>query len=280
MKHFISATAIKPGLFILFLLFSGNLLSQSRKGKILSSETKSGIGYVNIAIAGKNTGTVSDGNGNFILDHLNVDENDSIRFSMIGYKSRLLSADQFSYDSINTVYLDPMIYSIREVKIKYHRLREVTLGSRVITNDLRSGFANNDLGSELGIRLFIKGLVELKDLNLNVAVCSYDSVTFRLNIYQLNDNNEYENTLTVPIYLSFSKDKIKDAITVDLSKYSIIIGGDVYIALELYKDLGEGGLLFHTEFFTGTTYHRKAIGAKWIAAPGVIGMYLHGQKIK
>jgi len=49
---------------------------------------------------------------------------------------------------------------------------------------------------------------------------------------------------------------------------------------KLYKDLGEGRLLFHTEFFAGTTYHRKTSQGTWTEAPGVIGMYLHGLLIR
>jgi hypothetical protein len=52
------------------------------------------------------------------------------------------------------------------------------------------------------------------------------------------------------------------------------------ITLELYKDLGEGRLLFYTQFFTGLTYHKKTSEGKWTKAPGEVGMYLHGELIK
>jgi hypothetical protein len=164
--------------------------------------------------------------------------------------------------------------------VVYRRPKEIRLGTPVFTNDLRSGFAYNDLGSELGIKVYAKGLVKLKDLNLNVAICTFDSVKYRLNIYQIINQTEYKNILTKPIYISFSKDKINKVITFDLKEYSIIIEGNVLIALELYRDLGEGRLLFHTEFFTGITYHKKTSEGKWTEAPGVIGMYLHGQVIR
>jgi hypothetical protein len=105
-------------------------------------------------------------------------------------------------------------------------------------------------------------------------------VTYRLNIYKSVNQTDYKNILTEPIYISFSKDKINNVITYDLSKYSIVVEGDILIALELYKDLGEGRLLFHTEFFTGSTFHRKTIDGNWSESPGVIGMYLDGHVIK
>jgi hypothetical protein len=259
---------------------SGPILSQSQKGKVLSSKTNSGIGFVNIGIVGKNIGTVSDESGNFTIKLDTIYDNDSLRFSMIGYESKSFLIGHLKENSVQNVYLNPRSYDIQEIKVTYHKPKEIRLGNPVTTNDLRSGFANNDLGSELGINVHVRGQVKLKDINLNVAICTFDSVTYRLNIYQSVNQKEYKNILTKPIYLSFSKDKINNVLTFDLSKYSIIIEGNVLITLELYKDLGEGRLLFHTEFFTGTTYHKKTSEGTWTEAPGVIGMYLHGLAIR
>jgi hypothetical protein len=271
---------IKTGLSFFLLFIPGLIFSQPQRGRVLSGETNTGIGYVNVGIIGRNIGTVANEAGDFtlILDKTYV--NDSLRFSMIGYESKTLPVAQFKKDSVIYVFLKPALYKLQEVKVIYHKPREIKLGTEVVSNDLRSGFAYNDLSSELGIKLHVKGLVKLEDINLNVAVCTYDSVTYRLNIYQSDNQTDYKNILTVPIYISFSKDKINNVITLDLRKYSIIMEGYVIIALELYKDLGDGRLLFHTEYFTGYTYHRKAIEGNWIEAPGVIGMYLNGQLIK
>jgi hypothetical protein len=279
----ITRPSIKTVLLFLVLFISGPLLSQTQKGKVLSSTTNTGIGFVNIVIVGRNIGTVSDESGNFTISLDNNYDNDSLRFSIIGYESKTVSVHQFKEDPSKKVYLDLKVYKLLEVKVTYKKgkkPREIVIGVPVVSNDLKSGFDNNTLGSELGIKVHVKGKVLLKDINLNVATCTFDSVTYRLNIYQFVNQLEYNNILTEPIYISFLKDKIKNVITYDLSKYSIVVEGNILIALELYKDLGEGSLLFHTQFFTGTTYHRKTIEGNWTKAPGVIGMYLHGQKIE
>jgi hypothetical protein len=162
----------------------------------------------------------------------------------------------------------------------YHKAREVILGTPVLSDALKSGFAENNLGSELGVKIKTRGQVKLEDINLNVATCTYDSVTYRLNIYQTTDDIEYKNILTQPIYISFTKDKIDKPITLELGKYSIIVEGDILVTLELYRDLGQGKLLFNTQYFTSYTYHKKTSEGKWTKAPGEIGMYLHGQVIK
>jgi hypothetical protein len=280
MRLFVMKPKIKAGLSFFLLFIPGLIFSQSQRGRVLSGETNSGIGYVNVGIMGRNIGTVANEAGDFslILDKTYI--NDSLRFSMIGYESKTLPVTQFKKDSVLYVYMKPALYRLQEVKVIYHKPREIKLGTEVVSNELRSGFAYNDLSSELGIKLHVKGMVKLEDINLNVAICTYDSVTYRLNIYQSDNQVDYKNILTVPIYISFSKDKINNVIAFNLRKYSIIIEGNVIIALELYKDLGEGRLLFYTEYFTGYTYHRKAIEGNWIEAPGVIGMYLNGQLIK
>jgi hypothetical protein len=280
MKPIRPRSNIKAGLLLIILVFTGRGFSQSFQGKVLSSDTKSAIGFVNIGIIGKNVGTVSDKFGDFTIELDNVYNNDSIRFSMIGYESKSFKVEYFKENSIKTIFLDPKSYFLTEVKVYYHKTREITLGTPVVSDALKSGFENNNLGSELGIKVDTKGEVKLEDINLNVATCTYDSVTYRLNIYNTIDNIQYKNILTEPIYISFSKDKINKVITFDLRKYSIIIEGDVLITLELYKDLGEGRLLFYTQFFTGYTYHKKTSEGRWTKAPGLIGMYLHGQLIK
>lgn len=247
---------------------------------VLSAATKTGIGYVNVGIVGMNIGTVADQFGNFTLALDSKYSKDSIRFSMIGYESKSFLIGQFKKDSIKTVYLEPRFYDLQEVKVIYHKAKVIRLGNPVTSNNLKSGFANNELGSEMGIKINVRGEVRLLDLNLNIATCTYDSVTYRINIYQSEDGTEYRNILTKPIYISFTKERIDNAVTFDLSEYSIIITGKVLITLELYKDLGGGSLLFHTEFFTGTTYHRKTSQGTWNEALGEIGMYVHGYLIR
>ncbi|HZL76127.1 MAG TPA: carboxypeptidase-like regulatory domain-containing protein, partial [Bacteroidales bacterium] len=196
MKEFVPNLKIITGFLFLFLFTPGIVFSQSQSGRVLSSETNLGIGYVNIGIIGKNVGTVANGAGDFTLILDKIYNNDSLRFSMIGYESKTLPVSQFKKDSVRNVYLKPVLYSLQEVKVIFHKTREIKLGTEVVSNDLRSGFAYNDLSSELGIKLHVKGLVKLEDIALNVAVCTYDSVTYRLNIYQSDNQVDYKNIMT------------------------------------------------------------------------------------
>jgi len=269
------AKTIKSGFLFFVLFFPGVVFSQTKTGTVFSDETNTGIAYVNIGVIGKDIGTVSDASGNFTLNLDKIYDNDSIRFSIIGYKSKAFLVSYFKEDSIKKVYLSPRSYYLTEVKVIFHRPEKVLLGTPVTSNALKSGFADNELGSELGINVESRKQVRLKDINLNVAVCTFDSVTYRINIYQAKNDTSFVNILAKPIYISFSKDQIDKVIKFDLSQYSINVEGNILITLELYKDLGVGRLLFHTQFFTGYTYHRKTSQGRWTKAPGLVGMYLH-----
>jgi hypothetical protein len=270
----------RSGFIFFILIFPGLVFSQVHKGRVLSTENNSGIGFVNVGIIGRNVGTVTDNSGNFTIPLENIYNNDSLRFSMIGYESKTFLVSRFRKDTIRNVYMKPVSYTLQEVKVVYRKPKKTTLGDPVTSDELRSGFGYNDLGSELGIKVHTRGTVKLEDIHLNVAICTFDTVTYRLNIYQIVNKSEYRNILTNPVYMSFSKDKIDKPVTLDISKYNITIEGDVLITLELFKDLGQGQLLFRTAFFTGITYHKKTSEGKWTESPGVIGMYLHGLIIR
>jgi hypothetical protein len=276
MNLFTKMPGIRTGLLSFAFLIPGIILGQSVSKRVLSKDTDKGIGYANVGIIGKNVGTVTDARGGFTLIIDDIYNNDSLRFFMIGYEPRSFLVSDLKSDSMSIIYLNPIVYRLDEVKVIYHKPRKIKLGTEVNPNEVRAGFASNNLGSELAVKIHLRGLVNLEDINLNIGVCTFDSVTYRLNVYQADSQGNYNNILTSPIYLSFSKDKINNVITFDLKKYDIKVEGDILVALELYKDLGEGRLLFRTYLDSGSTFHRKASEGKWVEATGKVGLYLHG----
>jgi hypothetical protein len=265
-------------LLILIISFIPGIvvLSQPQKGRVISSETNLGIAYMNVGVVGKNIGTVSDESGNFSIILDKIFDKDSLRFSMVGYKSKIMLVSQFRADSVKNIYLNPISYNLSEITVTYHKPKKLILGFPVETDALKSGFSDNNLGSELGVRVNARKKVVLKGINFNVATCTFDSVTYRLNIYMIENDIVTSNIVTEPIYITFSKNQINKTITFDLSKYSILVEGDLLITLELFKDMGEGKLLFKTQFFTGITYHRKTSQGSWTQSAGVVGIYLNG----
>jgi hypothetical protein len=279
MTHNFIRIYFRFALILHILLLPRFLKCQTIYGRVLSSKTDSAISYVNIGIVGKNIGTVSDESGKFILKPEKIDKNDSLKFSMIGYRSKTVQLSNFHNDSSNTVFLDPVLYGLNEVVVTYRRPRIIEIGTEV-TAGIGSGFGYNFLGSEFGIKLNVRRPLKLINLNLNVSKCTFDTVTYRLNIYQLTNKQQYINILTKPIYITFTKEQISKPVKFDLQKYALRVEGDIIVALELYKELGDGKLFFYTGSFSGSTWHRRTIEGSWIEAGGIIGMYLKGQLIR
>ena len=279
MTHNFIRIYFRIALILIILLLPRFLLCQTIYGRVLSAKTDSAISYVILGSLRKNIGTVSNESGRFILKPERIDNNDSLKFSMLGYKSKTVQLSNFRDDTSKTVFLDPELYSLNEIKVIYHRPRIVEIGTEV-SSGIGSGFGYNFLGSEFGIKLYVRRPLKLIDLNLNVSKCTFDTVTYRLNIYQLTDKLNYNNILTKPIYITFTQDQINRPVKFDLQKYSLHVEGDIIVALELYKELGDGKLFFYTGSFTGSTYHRRTIEGSWIEAGGIIGMYLRGQLIR
>jgi hypothetical protein len=265
-------------LFSLFFI-SATLGGQDFRFRITDQKTESPVGYANIAIKGTKTGTVADNEGYFIFKKEQLDGDDTLKISMIGYEPASIPFREIKSFPEKPIRIIPKTYDLAEVNVVYPKGRETTLGYPVTSNALRSGFADNSLGSELGVRVIAKKRMKIKDIHLNVGICTYDSVTYRLNIYS-TDGFSWVNVLNKPVYISFRKEDIVKPVNIDLSQYSIIIDGETIVALELYRDMGEGRLLFLTQFFTGTTYHRKTKEDIWTEASGQVGIYIHCQKLK
>ena len=161
----------------------------------MDSANRQPIEFVNIGIVGKNIGTVSHTNGVFSIALDSEMDNDTLLFSAIGYKTQLVKIAALRHKTNNNIYLKKKTYNISEVRIKPRIFNEKTLGVNDINKKLIAGFHDNLLGYECGIRLDIKKCAILKQVNINISTCSYDSIFYRLNVYSAEDNMTFKNIL-------------------------------------------------------------------------------------
>jgi len=78
-------------LIIIFCFCSGNASAQSATSTsgLIQDANGNPISYVNVGIVGTSTGTVSKEDGTYRLFYKsNVNQNDTLRFSIIGYQSQ------------------------------------------------------------------------------------------------------------------------------------------------------------------------------------------------
>ena len=254
---------------ILFLIGSNVLLyGQQISGTVFDKNSETPIEFVNIGIVGKNIGTVSDQNGNYTLQISPEYHNDTLLFSYIGYHSYYVGVSDFINLNSRNAYLEPKKIELAEVIIRPrpYRVEERTLG--VTTRNIRlEGCLRDSInGMELGLLIKNDNRIFLKEINLNVSECTYDSVFYRINIYKARSDLQFENILTNTVYVNFSRKEVNDKIIIDLRQIYIELIGDFLVTFEAVKYLGNGFLCF-SACLDHETYVRRASQGTWETAP-------------
>lgn len=68
------------------------------RGRVLDSADRSAVPYVSIGIEGKNVGTMSDAEGNFVLPVADAAGNaDTLLFSCVGYAPRKIPVSEIDF---------------------------------------------------------------------------------------------------------------------------------------------------------------------------------------
>ncbi|TJY37772.1 carboxypeptidase-like regulatory domain-containing protein [Pontimicrobium aquaticum] len=137
---------IKYYITTIFIISSLDLFSQNLiEGQIIDSKSKQPLAWVNIGIAGKSIGTVSNNEGNFKMEINDKYNQDTIRISMIGYKERLFKFIDFK----NKIRENPLfkleaeVMQLNEVIISNNNKQEHILGNKEFTNNTVYGFQSN-----------------------------------------------------------------------------------------------------------------------------------------
>lgn len=251
----------------LILFISNTIYSQNKiiEGYIIETATKKRIMFASVGILKKNIGTIANSVGYYSLsidEYLNI--NDSIRFSSIGYKTKtFLIRDILSANNFN-IELESIIKDLPEVVVLSQNYKLKTFGNYYKGEKIIAGFQNNVKGAECGILVNIKGKAFLDKLMCNIAKCTYDSVFFRINVYQKTSEGKFNNILLEPIYFSqIMRDNTK-SFSIDLSQYNIEVVNKTLITIEYVKDMGEGELMFSCGLVRGAeSYYRKTAEGEW-----------------
>ncbi len=252
--------------------------AQQYSGIIADAGTKEPLPFVNIGIPKKTVGTVSQLDGTF---KLHLDEglnNDTIRISIIGYKTKLISVAKFIAQinaNNSTFYLEEDIKELSEVTIRPRNMKTVELGNNFDKPSISAGFTTDDLGSEIGTVMKVKDgkTYYLKSCGFNFARIEYDSIIFRVDIYALEKGLPGALLQSLPIYVTAYKNQQK--INVDLMPFDIKIEEDFVLSLEWLQDLPDKktAVMFCAGFFGNKIVYRQTSQADWSGFPIGVGMW-------
>ena len=259
-------------LFI-FCVFVTMAFSQRKcEGVLLDSTTSQAIEFANIGIVGKGFGTVTNDKGEFSFSVPDSLQNEPIKISMIGYKSKTLSLQKLS--ELRKVNLSQSATNLNEVSVAVKKTKIKILGNETQTKSMTAGFTKNTLGAELAIRLNIKHpKTHLRKFYINIANNSIEKPIFRFNVYSKDEKGlPKENILSQSVIIEFKE--TTGLIELDFTPYNIYVDDDVFISLEWIKDLGDvKGLFFSTKLVGSPTYFRQASQDKWAKIPIGVGLY-------
>lgn len=267
---------MKPLFFLLFCsFFSFKGLSQVISGRLIDQSTKEPIPYVNIGIVGKGIGTVSDFNGYFkipVSDSLN---DQTLRFSCIGYKPLSSSVknirERFSSKEA-LIEMSPSVFSLAQVVVRPKVYKTKILGNENDNKSVSAGFFTNDRGSEIGVIMHIKKAPSfVENIHINLAFNDIGKVKFRMNIYHIKNGEPDSIILKEPIIIV--TEQKTGALTIDMKKYNLSVQDDFLVSLEWIEDYGNEKLSFCAGLMNGNCLYRKTSQDNWHnARPAGIGI--------
>ncbi|MTI86865.1 MAG: carboxypeptidase-like regulatory domain-containing protein [Balneolaceae bacterium] len=224
--------------YILLLLFIqvGTVSSQSVEGHVIDKDTGQPLSYVNIGIMGTTAGTVSDENGNFILQYKNKLSQTRVRFSMIGYKSSVYTLEELEEQPVK-IKLEPEVYNLDEVVVSKSALKKRRIGTSTSSKIMVTGWSNNIRGGERGIRIKVdEKPVFLKNLNVHVVNNGYEEVLMRVHFRKFIDDSAGEHIVGRDILFPIRKKS--GWIGIDLEAYDLVFEEDVVVTLQPVQKKG------------------------------------------
>ncbi|TCO04433.1 carboxypeptidase-like regulatory domain-containing protein [Natronoflexus pectinivorans] len=261
--------------------------TQHFEGKIFCNQTGKPLEFVNIGLIETDIGTVSDSSGVFNLFIDDRYDQESLKFSIIGYQSVTFLARELKNLQQHHIYLTPKTYQIHEVQITNSKRRPRRYGTPVTTNN-HMAFAINELGTyklwpfETGVLIDAKRQVLIRSVHINIHQLTFDKIQLKFNIYQIDEKtgSHPNSILAEPILVSLKKEDVGDTIYFDVSEYAIIVKGQILVTIELKCYEGQGIFSIRTELFKGEHFIRPSTNHPFIHQNGLPGIYFYGETVR
>jgi CarboxypepD_reg-like domain len=207
------------------------------KGVIVEQDTQLPLAYVNIGIADKPIGTLSDSSGNFFLSINKGNLSDTLLLTNIGYYSKKIAISEFIATNDKTISLTIKFAELREVIITNKKINTETIGRQSVSKLVQVSVHNKTsadatIGSEMGMRIKTnRSGAMLKDLNWYISANNFNQIKFRVNIYSIKDG--WPDTLICNKQIFVTTDKFQTGwVKIDLETYGISIKDDFIITLQ------------------------------------------------
>lgn len=284
---------MKKFLIVILIITINNIgYCQSKQiiGEVKNFENKEPLPYVNIGIANKTVGTVSNENGLFkLVLNEKTTSKDTVIFSYIGFKTeKYLVSDLINQKS--TVLLQPQNTELDEVvvtskKLKPKKIGRTAKGLGLMHSNFYSYYekdVDDRLSKERGMKFKIRKNCHIQDLNFNITSNDFKSLKFRVNIYKIE--NRLPTDLIVQKNIVFEiKDKFLGWFKVDLEPYDINLKEEVEEIAVTIQWLESVKADMKSKYFsistasspTHTAYFREKVMDNWDKGGQNLSFYLN-----
>ena len=238
-------------------------------GQIIDEKNNQPLPYVNIGILNRETGTVTDTKGKFNLSINKEFLNDTLKISMIGFKPIEILIKNIEAKNNKLFFkMEEQISELNEVTLTVKTSKKKNLGNKTKSKFIGTGFAYNQLGAEMGIKINIHKqptIVEAFNFSISYNRLSAKSI-FRLNFYSVKKGKPYENLMTKNILVPIEPEQT-GLVTVNLKPYDLVLYDDIIATLEWVDNEGENkkgeGIFFPLGLFTSGTLHKESSQARF-----------------
>lgn len=256
---------IKKLLFtILLLLNSLALCGQTISGSVTDAVSGSPIGYVSIGIPDTPRGSVCGSEGNYALSVNDINKNNTIQFSCIGYETYELTVrEALSKEGGCNIALTPINHTMEEVVITPLHTKTKRLGNNFKSAQMKAVAKASTRGFEFGVIIKVKKRAFLERVEVNVSECTYNDMIFRLNIYNINEDGTYTNLLRLPIYAHVERTDQTTTVKVELSEYGIVAQSNILVSFEHIEEQESGTISFPIGLTGSRSLLRKNVASEW-----------------
>ncbi len=99
-------------------------------------------------------------------------------------------------------------------------------------------------------------------MHVAIAENEFDTLRFRLNIYSLQDGLPADHLINENIVFSVTNVP-PGTLTIDVSKYNIVVQEDFIVSLEWIEDMGSGELRFSCRVYGQPIFYRYTSQDQW-----------------
>lgn len=241
------------------------------KGFVRSLDSNEPIPFVHIGVPGKNLGTISRPDGSYEIDLSESSDQDSLVFSSIGFKKASFAISDLTESFDVSLLEDVKILNEVMVTGKKQRIKTEKFGRIKPSKTTRgqNGLLDFGFGGEQGIRINTSQTYYLEEVSFHMRFNTVDSILFRINIYDIDNDGLPRNSL-LDRNIFIKSRKGQKWIRKGLENERLIIDQDIIITYEVVqvwfnkKSNNSIYLTFGKGYPEGGVYLRRSSMDKWI----------------